>query len=55
MVEELHSLNGLTNEEVNELSIEDVTANSKVVQIEKYITGGNLVIVKDGKKYNSKG
>ena len=36
-------------------SIEDVTANSKVVQIEKYITGGNLVIVKDGKKYNSKG
>ena len=36
-------------------SMDGLTANSKVVQKGKYIVGGNLVIVKNGKKYNTKG
>ena len=36
-------------------SINSVTAGQKVTKNGKYISGGNLVIVKDGKKYNANG
>jgi hypothetical protein len=36
-------------------SIDDVTANQKATKSGKYISGGNLIIVKDGKKYNANG
>ncbi len=36
-------------------SIVEVTDNQKATKSRKYISGGNLVIVKDGKKYNANG
>ncbi len=36
-------------------SVDGINDNLKVVKNGKYITGGNLIIVKDGRKYNSKG
>lgn len=36
-------------------SIEGVIANTKVVKNGKYISGSNLVIVRDGKQYNTNG
>ena len=36
-------------------SIDDVTANQKATKSGKYISDGNLVIVKDGKLYNANG
>ena len=36
-------------------SVNGITATSKVVQNGKYISGGRLIIVKDGKKYDASG
>ena len=36
-------------------SVNGITATSKVVQNGKYISGGRLIIVKDGKKYDTSG
>ena len=36
-------------------SVNGITATSKVVQNGKYISGGKLIIVKDGKKYDASG
>ena len=41
--------------EPSSTSVDSITLNSKVVQKGKYIVGGNLVVVKNGKKYNTKG
>ena len=35
--------------------VDAVTTNSKVVKNGKYISGGRLIIVKDGKKYDANG
>ena len=36
-------------------SVDGITATSKVVKTGKYISGGRLIIVKDGKKYDASG